>query len=258
MYRYIISDFCLGLADSIRIPTFVPILYHKEFQGITLKICKHNFIMYILPLLTCHFIWWMFGISLHEIFKLANYAVNTFSILFHSVHYFQLTKVLCSLKKSSNQSYILDKTSLTVTMAIYTVAIYATSVFIDIIINEKYWLLGFFIKFFILTIYHSFYCFNNLWEYNNIAMGYRIDMQERLWPYYIGYGTFSTIIYFFTDNPMILFFYNIYMILVISLPFMIKKKYPNLNNPSYPSISLTVFSSLIGVVFRISKSLLNF
>jgi glycopeptide antibiotics resistance protein len=90
-----------------------------------------------------------------------------------------------------------------------------------------------------------------------MEMIYRINIHEKLWPYYFGYGTIPMIIYQYSGSHIGLGTYNIYMILVIALPFMIQPRYPSRtrNYPTYPAINLTLFSYITSCIFSVSKYL---
>ena len=97
-------------------------------------------------------------------------------------------------------------------------------------------------------------CFNNLWQHKKLSINCRIDMHEKLWPYYIGYGTIATIIYQYAETQYIYGLYNIYMAILISIPFLIEPIYPK-KQIQYPSINLKFFSYIMKFVFNITKFL---
>lgn len=259
MYKNIFYDFSLGLFNSLRLDIIITNANKNEkLKRLVLKICKYNFIMHILPFIITNIFRLFFGINHNILFDIIVYPINFFSICFHLLHYLDLVNASVQYtSKVSGETSALDTVSLAITMSIYNLMIYYTTTIIDFIIYDKFYLLAFFIKLLILTIYHSFYCFNNLWQYKKIKMRYRIDMHEKLWAYYVGFGTLSTIIYLFIDYPFIFALYNVYMAFAIILPFMILEKYPSVSQISYPSINLTIFSYMVGLVFKIPRYLIN-
>lgn len=253
MYRHIINDFFLGLCNSIRIDLVAIIIIDNiKLRKLMCKICKYNFLMHLLP--------FVFG-SLFDIyfFHILKIPINIFSMFFHLVHYLDLISIASTYsQKTYNSSNALDSISLAITMTIYNLMIYFTTMLIDIIFYNNFYIIAMVIKFLILTIYHSFYCFDNLWQHKKIKMVYRVDMHEKLWPYYMGYGTLATVLFIYTPHPAILIIYNLYMMFAITLPFILVEKYPKTKELTYPSINISVFSQLLGIMFKASKNLLGF
>jgi hypothetical protein len=258
MYKNILIDFLKGLTNSARFDYFLkPISENLKLRRLVIKICKYNFFLHFLPSIILYFVGWLFNTNMMPIMNVIVYPINIFSSLFHLLHYFDLVNMVCFYSiKTSKSAPVLDMLSLTITLTIYQLVIYLTTTLVNLMFHDRLYLLALCLNFVILTIYHSFYCFNNLWQYKKIDMFYRIDMHEKIWPYYIGYGVISTIIYLHIDNPYMLSFYNLYMALLISLPFLLEVKYPK-KIMDYPSINLTIFSYIIGFVFVISKYILS-
>jgi len=258
MYKNIGQDFFSGITNSIRFDIYIKsLLRNPRLQKLTIKILKYNAVMHFLPFLFFYLIGWSLNIDIMYIGYYLSLPINIFSVLFHLLHYIDLVNMVCMYSlKTSKTSTALDAVSLTITMSIYQLVIYLTTSIINLIFNGRMRLVAIMINFIILTIYHSFYCYNNLWQYKKIDMLYRIDMHEKLWPYYIGYGIVPTIIYLYNYNPLVLGLYNLYMILIISLPFMIKIKYPK-NEMPYPKINLKIFSYFTGLVVELTKIILK-
>ena len=105
-----------------------------------------------------------------------------------------------------------------------------------------------------LTIYHSFYCFNNLWQCERKLIKSRIIQYEKLWPYYMGYGFVAALIYCMTHKMIWVGVYNIYMSYLIMVPFIIQKYQPCEN--SYPKINMHIFVILTNNFFNIGKYVL--
>ena len=215
--------------------------------------------MHVLPLL----VFQIFNIltdsriPVQYLFVIVNYPINIFSALFHLLHLRDLISIICTYSPKKLKSTItFNPISLAITMSMYQLTINLTTSIINLIFYDKFYLLAILLNFIILTVYYSFYCFNNLWQYNKKEMFYRIDMHEKLWPYYCGFGTIATIIYFNVANPYILGLYNMYMCLITTLPFLLTIRYPNADI-KYPQINLTIFSYITNSMFIISKSVLR-
>ena len=257
MYRDIIIDFFLGVFFSLRFDLFAKIIYTNErLQKLILKIIKYNIILHFAPYVVFCLLGWLFDISLMVILDIFAYPINIFSVFFHLLHYMDLMNMVnkYSSKTANNREGTMNQLSLTITISIYQLVIFLTTTIINLIFYDRIYLLAIILNLLILSIYHSFYCFNNLWQYKKIKMFHRIDMHEKLWPYYIGYGTIVAILYMYIGNPIILGIYNLYMILIISVPFLMDPIYPG-KNISYPSINLTIFSYIIGYIFSFSKKI---
>ncbi len=170
--------------------------------------------------------------------------VNIVGSFFHLFNYIDLVNITSRHnKKSLTKISAIDGLSLALTISIYQIVIFGTTHLINMIFHEKIYLLSFLINFVILTIYHSFYYYNNLWHYKKIEIMYRIDMHEKIWPYYIGYGTISTLIYLTGSTMISIATYNIYMIIALSNPFLTEIKYPS-TTIKYPAINLYIFGYL--------------
>lgn len=259
MYFDIIKDFWKGFADSSKILVLgslfrEDIKLHKLF----FKIIQYNFFMHMAPTIFVQIIFWLFGIRLHGILNIINYPINIFSALFHLLHYLDLVNIVSSHSQKTGKSVgALDMASLAITMSIYNLIIYLTTTLINLLLHDRLYLFAIVINLFILTIYHSFYCFNNLWQYKKIDMSFRIDMHEKLWPYYIGYAILSSILYLYTNIAVVLGLYNMYMSLLISLPFLIGIRYPP-KDQKYPNINLIIFSYLTEFIFMLSKNIIGY
>ncbi len=261
MYKCIFQDFINGILCSLRLDIYIKTLItDARLYKLTLKIFKYNLVMHFLPYMLFTLIEWNIGLNVIPILNIISYPINIFSVLFHLLHYIDLVNIVCVYSlKTSRSGNALDTLSLTITMFIYQFVIYLTTTIVNVIFNGRMHLLAIVINFIILTIYHSFYCFNNVWQYKHISMFHRIDMHEKLWPYYIGYGVISTIIYLQYKNPIIQGIYNLYMVLLISIPFMINIKYPKKKEEdmSYPKINLKIFSYITGSIFGLSKLIIE-
>lgn len=262
MYNEIIYDFFGGLFNSFKINLFVKeLLKNSKLLKLVSKIFFYNFIFYFLPTIFLNIIYYIFGITLFRIMPVINVIITIISDVFHMLHYIDLINIISKniSKNDSNVMPPLELVSLSIIMTIYQIVIYLVVEIINITFNQKIWFISSILNFIILTIYHSFYCYNNLWHYKKIEMHHRIIMHEKLWPYYIGYGTIAALIYQNMDHHFIVFIYNIYLVLIIFLPFFIEPKYPSekKNYPNYPSINLKIFSYITSKIFLLSKYLIN-
>lgn len=246
MYIQILYDFFLGLISSVRIDLiFTTIKSDSKLQSLWLKILKYNSLLHILP----HIVTILLSSYVNLYF--VQYLISPISAIFHLIHYMDLLRIStdhCVDFRSKNKKELIDLISLGITMSIYSMVIYLTTELINIFFRNFYFI-GYLLNFIILSIYHSFYCFNSLWQYHQISPSTRIDMHEKLWPYYVGYGFIATIIYLNTSCLMC-GIYNIYFGFLMMIPFLIKPIFPKKN--SYPSINLTIFSYLTSISISIS------
>lgn len=257
MYLNIFKDFWTGVSNSVR---FDKILFMatdtEKIKNIIIKICKYNLLMHVMPIIIVNICQYLFNIQLLYIHSLIVHPINIFSICFHMLYYMDLinasTTYAPQIQKTLPVSSIF---SMAITMALYNLIIYASTVLLDIITHDKIYLLVIFVKYIILSFYHSFYCFNNLWQYKKFQMDRRIDIHEKLWPYYIGYGSLATVIYFYTTYTEIIAIYNTYMMCLIMLPFIVQEKYPRTSVATYPSINLSLFGYLLGYFHKAIKYL---
>ena len=257
MYE-IVTDFLQGLLNSCRIDLIIKTAFvEPKLYRLLTKIIKYNFFLHWFPLILVQLIDYFFKIALFGFLYYANYPINIFSALFHLLHYMDLVNMICTkTSKTTNSMAALDTISLALTMTIYQLVMYLTTELIKFIFHDRLYIIALCLNFFILTMYHAFYCYNNLWQYKKIDMFYRIDMHEKLWPYYLGYSTIATFIYLCMRRSYVLGFYNLYMAVLISLPFLTTIKYPPKQN-SYPAINLSIFSYITGCILAISKYIIR-
>lgn len=264
MFHEMLRDFIGGIIDSLRFSKVFRIIYiNVSLRKLFIKICKYNVIMHCLPCIFCFILQVGINFDLFAILYYLNYIINMISILFHLLHYMDLINILStiSLKIYKNISTF-HLIVFSITMMIYQINIYLITTVIQFIFHENLYFLSLCLNFFILTFYHSFYCYNNLWQYKRLDLNHRIDIHEKLWPYYLGYGTIPSIIYMYTNisynsyNTLIICFYNIHLFFMISIPFLIESRYPTKILP-YPSINLSIFAYITKWTVNIIKYLLN-
>ena len=239
----ILLDFLKGIITSCKINVFAKNMYYdpKLFRLVK-KIIKYNIMMHLLPIMLVQLVWYLTGFSIESVLTIIAIPTSIFNTLFHLLHYMDLVNIVSTYSsKSKSGLQQLELTSLAVTMSIYQIVIYLTTSLVNLLFYDKFYFISIFINFVILAVYHSFYCYNNLWQYHKIDIAYRIDMHEKLWPYYLGYGTISTIIYLFSSKQYVMGIYNIYLVFGITLPFLLTTKYPK-KEIQYPHIKMRIFS----------------
>lgn len=252
MFFNIIYDMIKGFLDSIRLDILIVKMWlNEKLRRIFTKILKYNILFHIIPFI----LWKLINTYVYElpgvIFQMIDYLTIIVSTLFHILHYLDLMNLMGTYcPKTISNGSALDLISMAITMSIYQFIIFISTSLIDFIFYHKFKTISFIFNFIVLVIYHSFYCFNGLWQFRKIDMKYRLDIFERLWPYYFGYGIMATIIYAYISNPFVAVLYNLYIALIISLPFLIEIKYPA-RIMSYPKISLSIFSYLMVNLFNL-------
>lgn len=238
MLRAILYDFIHGIKDSLRIDLCSYIFYSNDkLKRSLMSFLKINIMIMIIILI------------IGEVYGIFRTIGNLYNILI----YMDIINVV-STKKSKKQydSKGLDLISAALTMFIFQTVIYFIVEIIFFVMGSHIYFLTCVINLFILCIYHSFYSFNNLWQYQNISMLTRIYTYENIWVYYTGYGFVSTIIYFYIKNPLILFFYNAYMGIILCIPFLIDDQ--KITNRNYPKINLNIISKITnGIILFILR-----
>lgn len=242
MYLEIILDFISGVYDSMRIDILYNMLLDSKIKKIILAICSVNFLMYFIPALLVSIVEYIFDMPLQLFLDIISYPIGVFSLFFHLFNYLTLINTIpCEPIDPNAKSTIIDSYSLAITMTVYNFVVYFTNYIVNYIFHYRMYVVAILINFSIITMYHSFYCFNNLWQRKRISEFHRIDMCEKLWPYYVGYGIVPSIIYMYTNYRYVLGLYNIYITLIICFPFYLKIKIPT-KIPAYPNINLNIIS----------------
>ena len=258
MYKAILKDYFIGLLFSIRFDImFKPLMNNIKLRKLIFKIIKYNILFHFVPFVLINIIERFIEIDLMFLTVIVAIITYFISSIFHVLHFIDLINAVNVYARSTaNSASISELISLAIMMAMYQTMITLTVVILDYVTSDLIWIPMFIIKVIILSVYHSFYCYNNLWQYKKIGMILRVDMHEKLWPYYVGYGTFATLIYIFTNHPITFCFYNIYNIVIISIPFMIEPKYPP-SEPKYPSINLKIFARAVTFIWSHIQKLRN-
>jgi len=243
MITDILYHFYLGLINSLRIDSFLYIIITDDkIINILWKIIKFNL---VINLFLSYFI------SL--IFPPFCLIINFVSIFFHTIHYFDVINNIPVKTKNNNQ--IFDTMAVILTITIYQISISLMLTILNYIFYEMKLILGI-INYIIPTIYHSFYFYNNVWQRYNINIQKRIDTYETFWPYYFGYGTLISLLYYNYSIPYIAFLYNMYMFVLTIIPFSYPIKKQNIipipeNNTSYFKIDMSIFSYISKWLFRL-------
>lgn len=258
MIKSIIQDYLLGVTQSVRLDLFIAVTMQDiKFRETIGKIIRLNTYLYFMPYLFVTMIDKYFEVQMLYTLSYLSYIVTIIGTFIHLVYYTDAINAIRRQKEMPTyKSGLLDTTTLIITMSLYQFAIYLTTTIIDVLLYQTYYLAKM-INFVILSIYHSLYCYNNLWHCRGIKIAHRIDMHEKLWPMYIGYGAFVTLLYFCTfDHYYITGLYNIYMAVIVSLPFILNVKYPP-QHTQYPSINLGIFTYIIKRIFNFVKFIIG-
>ncbi|BCS82957.1 putative etoposide-induced protein 2.4 [Cotonvirus japonicus] len=254
----IIKDIQQGLIDSIRFDlVWNKIQTNDKLNNKFRKIIKHNILMFVLPIILLWVIDNLFDVNLSYIYDYSKIIIGTVSGLFHLLYFFDIVDIVCIYANKSNR--LINKSnliSLTIIVFFFQMSVYLVMEIINFILNDKFPLVSTIVKFLILTIYHSFYCFNNLWHYKRVDFQSRINIHEKFWPYYFGYAVIVSILYLCSGYKIVTAFYNIYMTVCIIIPFIIKTKYPH-QQQSYPSINLKIFCWIVSFIQYIIHYLVN-
>lgn len=261
MISEIVLDFLEGIIKSIRVDRLIQTAYlDTKIANLIWKICKYNLLLHLLPLLLVEMVEYTTGVSLGFLLVLLYYPLTLFSNALHMLYYMDLINNVQHHARryqvrttSSNYTSPVNTISVAATMAIYKFTIYLTSQLITTVLNSKFPLLEYTLSFCILMIYHAICCYNNLWQFQRIKMEFHIDMYEKLWPYYLGYGLISSILYLQSDDWYMLIAYNVYTMLVVALPFLLETRYPEPGYQPYPPINLTPFAYFSRLIMYIVK-----
>lgn len=252
MYRLIINDFLKGISDSIKLNYLTrAVKKDQNIRNIIKSIIRFNAAVYFLPHIILGSIGFLINVNLTFTLCYLMYPLGLVSMLVHTNLYTKLLHGLTVVAKIENKSF-LDLVSFTLTMMIYHLAIYLTTFFAYIIFNPKLHFIIDLLVVFVLVIYHSYDCFNILWYCKKINLGEMVNLCEQSWPYYMGYGMIATMLYLFKFHPVINGLYNLYMALILSIPFLCKDTYPK-KKPSYPKINLSIFSKVTGYLTNMAK-----
>lgn len=247
MFREIIIDFLLGMRDSLQIFYLVRFLSNEKYYKSFKKLIFNNIFIFLYNMII-----YRIGVNEIIIVRIMTYIINTITLLLHSLYYIDIINSLASsLNRVESSRFhnisILDIISGNISLSLYMLLMYMTTDLLKYFLGDQ--LIITFINIIIMSIYHSFYSFNNYWNCKKIAYGNRIKMHELLWPYYIGYGFIISILYQFINHYYFVSIYYIYLTCLISIPFKLSVRYPT--NQSYGKISLSLFSGFLSIIFNI-------
>lgn len=246
MYEKIYLDYLQGLSDALKIRPTIKLVYNdQKIQKLWIKVIKYNMIIYLIRWIASFY----FYLSFLE------YLMIIFNSLFHLLHYLDLIRLTSHYATRANLPIsALDNMALAIVMSSYQFVVYLTTQLVSFILRSNY--LSYVINFYILSTYHSLYCFNHLWQHKKVELFHRIDIHEKLWPYYLGYGMIITIIYLFGSCPFALVIYNTYLMHLLMVPFLVPTRFPTTQR-SYPSISLRFFSYLTSIFLWLGSLLVG-
>ena len=258
MIKAIINHHNRGMISSINaFPLYVSAISDPVLSNIIYRIFVFNLSYIIMPHLLYSFIFWM-GLDLAFVVWAYYSIMSVVSGLFHALHYFDILQIISqntqntqTTQKTESKFSLIDKLSITLTMMIYQFTIHLSTNLIQYLLQDKWYYLMIFIKYIVIVIYHALYCYNNVWHTMNIDIERRIDILEKMWPYYFGYTSLVTIAYFNTNIPIVSALYNILLIVALSNPFLIKVRFPS--HRKYFSINLSIFTYIINCIVTLTK-----
>ena len=236
----ILLDFLSGLYESIRVDTLIYLLMvDDKIKNITWKICKYNVAIPIFAQFIIDYI------VPNNMAYIIIYFVKIFNIIFYFLNCIEFIGAMNSVyfanKKSKKNVSIIDTSAIIITICIFQLSMIALIGIIHYLLYDNAYYIFVIINYLILAIYHSFDCYNNVWQNKNINIVTRINMYEKMWAYYFGYGTLSVFLYTYSHNMYILGIYNLYFIVLRSIPFQDKNQRQPRN---YPKINMRIFTYL--------------
>jgi hypothetical protein len=263
----IIKDTSYGIIDSARLDIFAFSSYsNSKCLKIILKILKYNLCLHILPTFLANLLTNFFQVSFQVLFYYLNFPLMLTSIFLHTVAYIELANALGTVvsakkfRKVKPNVTFSDSITVVIMMAIYQLVVFFSTKIISLVLGNTFYMLGLLINFIILTIYHSLYAYNNLWQVLCIDINQRITIHEKRWAYFLGYGLPATVLYALASDGYIMAIYNIYIGIILSIPLLMKFDYDFYfgQNIPYFKIDLSLFSVLIMWVFKLVKKIFNF
>lgn len=227
MILEIFSDLLKGILNSMRLDAVVYYLISSlKMPNIIFKVCICEILM-------------LFAINMIRIFLqdggIIVYVLKIVNGLFIFLSTIEFISAIDIPNNNNKKGEVIDIISTIITMSIYQLSMMLVISFVNYILFSN---VSIIINFFILTIYHSFYAFNNLWQKKGIKINVRVDIYESRWAYYGGFGIIPTIIYLYSYNIYVASLYNLYLFMLIMIPFYVVE--PVIEN--YPKINLKVFT----------------
>jgi hypothetical protein len=238
MLKNIIIDIGKGFLDTLRIDLFISHIYDNEkakkiFYGL---LYYNTGLNTFLPLILS------FIIDTSTMFyKMITSSLIITSGIIHIIMYFELTKIYSTCLKTARRGTISIDISLLIIVFFYQLCMIVFIYLSNFIFEYGY--LSYGINFFMLTLYHSMYTYNALWQYAGTKLEERIFVHERKWGYFFGYGILGSLLYMSTEMYINTMIYNIFIAHLLFIPF-VRGKYIDTTN-SYPPISLSFFSFIL-------------
>jgi len=278
MWKDIGADYLKGFKNSVEPFQFVVLLMNNtRIRTLIWKMVRFNMGTILIPYFVNLFIQWTTGWELGWIMTAINVILGGVGCFFQTMYSIELFRLVgensCNHPLESKTGYapltFTDNLTFGISMIVYQLAMSMTIQLISLLLSNYYYV-ALILKCFMLCIYHSFYCFNSLWQYMRIDMSRRIGIHERLWPYYMGYGTVLTVLYFLaqgrTSGTMFadvslpvpgqeriwFFIYSICLLIMVVNPYLRKAVFPN-RDQSYPKISLGVVASMMALIVQVVK-----
>lgn len=248
-----VKEYLHGFIDSIRFDIFLRMMFtNEQYKNAFLIIMKHNIIVYCIPELIMY------------LFSEIKYVVTLYNFVFyflkiyifanHIMYHQDVLNINSQFITSKQNMNIVDSVATTITLSLYLMLNYLIFSVINYFITDQhiliYWI-GISISFFLLSIYHAFYCYNNLWQLKGYNYSNRILLFEIDWAYNLGYGTILTILYMKTypkTNVLYRIVYNMYMVMTMTLPFLINAK-KDINWTPY--FRLRIVSYVLSLFYKI-------
>lgn len=244
MIRDILSDYIDGILQSLKIHIFLKLLFtNRNFYNLIIKLLKINLTLHIFPTFVINCFIYYFN------FNVLKYAIYPFLLLnsiFYSLYYNDFLAIIYPDERQ--KCVYVNPIVIAILIICYQLSIYLGIIIVDYLFYNNFYILSIVINIFLLSIYYSFYCYNNIFNYNNISLSTRIKIIENIWPYYLGYGTNISILYYFTDHFYVLVLHNLYLLILLTIVLIVPFK---CSRGNYPSIRLDIFSTLLKFSLKI-------
>ena len=239
----ILREIFRGITQSLNIIKLSMLIYKNvNLQKNMFKLFKHNLILYILPA----FIMILINIPFNYFYYLY-VIIDTFSGFFHLLYYFDISNTIINSIPSKRKIHDTDPMTNGLTMTLYQLTTIITIGIIDFTIglfNVKF---SYVIKFFLLSMYHAIFVHNNLWQNMGLSITVRIDIYQKMWPYYLGYGIIPSILYM-QSNILIKGIYNIYIGILISISMLNRAVLPT-SKIVIPKITLKFIEYMMVLIY---------
>jgi hypothetical protein len=207
-----------GIIDSLRIDLIISVYLHDKILSKLIKIMQYNFLLYVIPYLILLLLGYensKYIIILSTILNCVYYVKTFFNYYDFS---YQLCKEYSVVKTQLEMKYM----AYVATMYIFQLFMYTVSYLIYLVLKNIQYHFAYFVHFCLIVFYHSFVLYNYMWQANNIKHGYILNIHEKCWLYFFGYGILISLIYMSSNNLLCGFIYNMYYLILITIPFKIK------------------------------------